>query len=255
MSTEFNPFCLDGKTVVVTGASSGIGRECAIGCSRMGARLVLVARNEERLKETMSQLDGCGHIYVLADLANPECVTAAADKILSEIGKVDGLVNCAGISATLSLKQTIHARLEEYFRANVCSALDLTRELANVRHMNPGGSIVFMSSIMACVGESGKTLYSMTKGALLAAMRSLACELSKRSVRVNCISPGAIETPINAKLPHMSDPDQRKQLEDKHLLGLGRTEDIANGVVYLVSDASRWITGQNIIIDGGYTAR
>ena len=108
---------------------------------------------------------------------------------------------------------------------------------------------------MACVGESGKTLYSMTKGALLAAMRSLACELSKRSVVVNCISPGAIETPINAKLPHMSDPDQRKQLEDKHLLGLGRTEDIANGVVYLVSDASRWITGQNIIIDGGYTAR
>lgn len=118
-----------------------------------------------------------------------------------------------------------------------------------------GGSIVFFSSIMGCVGESGKSLYGMTKGALISAVRSLACEYARRNIRFNSVSPGAILTPINADLPHMADPDLRRQLEDKHLLGLGRTEDVSNACIYLLSDASRWVTGQNLIVDGGYTVR
>jgi len=255
MTDEFNPFSLKGKKIVVTGASSGIGRQCAIDCSRMGATVVLIARNEERLKETLALLSGEGHFYLKADLSDSESVRAAAEQINETCGKIDGIVNCAGISTTLPFKFVSRCKLDEFFAANVYSAIELSRELSKLKFMNAGGSILFMASIMGCVGESGKTLYSMTKGALIAAARSLACELAKRQVRVNCISPGAILTPINESLPHMANPEQRKKLEEKHLLGLGKTSDIANGVIYLMSDASRWITGQNMLIDGGYTAR
>lgn len=108
---------------------------------------------------------------------------------------------------------------------------------------------------MGCVGESGKSLYSMTKGALISATRSLACEFAKRQIRVNCVSPGAILTPINENLPHMADPELRKRLEEKHLLGLGKTSDISYACIYLLSDAARWVTGHNLVVDGGYTAR
>ena len=108
---------------------------------------------------------------------------------------------------------------------------------------------------MGLVGEKCKTLYSATKGALIAASRSMACELAKNKVRVNVVSPGAIETPINAKLPHMADPELRKKLEEQHLLGLGKCSDISNACIYLLSDAARWVTGQNLVVDGGYTVR
>ena len=255
MIEDFNPFSLNGKKIVVTGASSGIGRQCAIDCSRMGATMVLVARNEERLKDTLSSLTDAGHSYVMADLSDSQNVCEAAKQINETIGKVDGIVNCAGISTTLPFKLVSREKLEEFMAANVYSAIEISRELSKVKFMNSGGSIIFMASIMGCVGDVGKTIYSMTKGALIAASRSLACELAKRQIRVNCISPGAILTPINENLPHMADPEKRSLLEDKHLLGLGLKSDIANGVIYLMSDASRWITGQNIVIDGGYTAR
>jgi len=250
-----NPFSLEDKTIVMTGASSGIGRQCAIDCSRMGAKMVLVARNEERLQSTLNNLEGSGHRAFSADLTDSAAISGLVTQIGQRFGKIDGLVNCAGISTTLPLRLMSREKIEEFFRTNVFSAVELTRELSQVKHMNRGGSIVFFSSIMGCVGESGKSLYGMTKGALISATRSLACEFAKREIRVNCISPGAILTPINEKLPHMADPDLRKLLEDRHLLGLGRTEDIANGVIYLLSDASRWVTGHNLIIDGGYTAK
>lgn len=255
MIEEFNPFSLKGKKVAVTGASSGIGRQCAIDCSRMGAKVILVARNEERLKETLEALEGEGHYYVIADLSAAESYGIAAGHINEISGKIDGVVNCAGVSTTLPYKLISREKLEEFFASNVFSAIELSRELSKVKFMNPGGSIIFIASIMGCVGESGKALYSMTKGALIAAARSLSCELAKRQIRVNCISPGAILTPINENLPHMADPERRKLLEEKHLLGLGKTSDISNGVIYLLSDASRWYTGQNLIIDGGYIAR
>ena len=118
-----------------------------------------------------------------------------------------------------------------------------------------GCSIIFFASIMGMVGDKGKTLYSATKGALIAASHSMACELASKKIRVNVISPGAIETPINANLPHMSDLKLRKELEDKHLLGLGECSDISNACIYLLSDASKWVTGLNLVVDGGYTTR
>lgn len=255
MIVDINPFNLLGRTIVITGASSGIGRQCAIECNKMGATVILVARNYERLKDTFDNLVSDNNKIFCADLTSTSQVIDLSQKIGKEMGKIDGIVHCAGISTTLPLKLVSAEKIEHFFRSNVFSAIELTRELCKVKLMNEGASIIFFSSVMGCVGESGKSLYSMTKGALIAAARSLACEFAKRKIRVNCISPGAILTPINANLPHMTDPDLRKELEDKHLLGLGQTEDIANAVIYLLSNASRWVTGQNLIVDGGYTAR
>ena len=252
---SFNPFDLTGKTIVVTGASSGIGRQCAIDCSRMGARVILIARNRERLKDTFDNLQGENHLMFVADLTDSNKVMEVAGHIGNEVGKINGLVNCAGVSATLPLKLMGHDKIEDLLKSNVVSAFDLTRELSKVKRMEDGSSIIFIASVMGCVGESGKSLYSLSKGALIAGARSLACEFARRRIRVNSISPGAILTPINAELPHMADPERKAILESQHLLGIGETSDVSNGVIYLLSDASRWVTGQNLIIDGGYTVR
>lgn len=255
MST-YNPFSLKNKTILVTGASSGIGRQCAIDCSRMGAHVVLVGRNEERLQETLVQMEGTGHLTVSFDLTSFELMGETVSDIVDRMGPLHGILHCAGISTTLPLKLMCVEKLDDFFRCNVYSAIELTREVCKMRHVaKEGASIVFFSSIMGCVGESGKSLYAMTKGALISATRALACEYAKKNIRFNTVSPGAILTPINANLPHMADPELRKQLEEKHLLGLGRTDDIANACIYLLSDASRWVTGHNLIVDGGYTVR
>ncbi len=255
MTSLLNPFSLEGKKILITGASSGIGKQCAIDFSRMGATVIMIARNENRLKQTFSELSGEGHIIISADLTNFNAIPELVESIANSTGKIDGLVNCAGISTTLPLKLISVEKLDEFFRTNVYSTIELTRHVTKAKYMNSGASVIFFSSVMGCVGESGKSLYSMTKGALISATRSLACEFAKRQIRVNCVSPGAILTPINENLPHMADPELRKRLEEKHLLGLGKTSDISYACIYLLSDAARWVTGHNLVVDGGYTAR
>lgn len=252
----FNPFSLEGKTILVTGASSGIGRQCAIDCSKMGAKIVLVARNEERLAETLSRMVGEGHLSVSYDLTDTDGMKALVADVVQQRGQLHGALHCAGISDTLPLKLMKTGTIDKFFRTNVYSAIELTREICSVKNVyKEGASIVFFSSIMGCVGESGKSLYSMTKGALIAAARSLACEYAKKNIRFNCVSPGAILTPINANLPHMKVPEKRAVLESQHPLGLGKCTDISNACIFLLSNASRWITGQNLIVDGGYTVK
>lgn len=254
--SSYNPFSLKNKTVLVTGASSGIGRQCAVDCSKMGARVVLLGRNQERLAETMAQMEGEGHLLVAFDLTESEKIKEIVASMVRVVGPIHGVLHCAGISETIPMRLMKSELLDKFFRNNVYSAIELTREVCSVKNVaKDGASIVFFSSIMGCVGESGKSLYSMTKGALIAATRSLACEYAKKRIRFNCVSPGAILTPINANLPHMADPEKRQALADKHLLGLGECSDISNACVYLISDASKWVTGQNMIVDGGYTAR
>lgn len=252
----FNPFTLENKTILVTGASSGIGRQCAIDCSKMGAKVVLVARNEERLHETLSLMDGEGHLLISQDLTVFEALPQFVKDIVVKVGPLDGVLHCAGISNTEPLKLVGVERLEEFFRANVFGAIELTREVCKLKNVNrKGASIVFFSSVMGVVGESGKSAYSLTKGALISGMRSLAVEYAKKRIRFNCVSPGVIETPINANQAYMNDPELRAQFEAKHLLGIGKCSDISNACIYLLSDASRWVTGHNLIVDGGYTVR
>lgn len=251
-----NPFSLEGKHIVVSGASSGIGRQCAISCAAMGAKVSLIARNEERLKETFSSLFGDGHQIYSADLTNEEEIKHTVTQIVSNGGRIDGLLNVAGISATLLLKSASESRITDLFRSNVLSAFMLTREVCRMGNFSKeGGSIVFYSSVMGSFGDIGKSVYGMTKGALVAAAKSLACEMAPKNIRVNAISPGLIVTPINENQPHITDPKKREVLENKHLLGLGSTEDVANASVYLLSDAARWVTGINLFVDGGFSVK
>ena len=227
-------------------------------CHRLledGAKVVLVARNEERLKQTLGLMEGEGHIVLPLDLSSSAGLKEAIKDVVGKVGKINGVVNCAGISSVTPLKLVTDELLDQFFRTNVYSAINLSKEVTRVGNYDKdsGCSIIFFASIMGLCGEKCKTMYSATKGALIAAARSMACELAKNKVRVNVVSPGAIETPINAKLPHMADPELRKELEAKHLLGLGECSDISNVCIYLLSDAAKWVTGQNFVIDGGYT--
>ena len=254
----FNPFSLENKVIIVTGASSGIGAQCAIDCSKMGARVVLVARNEERLKQTLEQCEESSrHIILPLDLSSSDGLKEAIKDVVSKVGKINGVVNCAGMSSVTPLKLVTDELLDQFFRTNVYSAINLSKEVTRVGNYDKehGCSIIFFASIMGICGDKCKTMYSATKGALIAAARSVSCEVAKNKIRVNVVSPGAIETPIHANLPHMADPELRKELEDKHLLGLGECSDISNACIYLLSDAAKWVTGQNFIVDGGYTAK
>lgn len=256
MDKQFNPFSLESKNIIVTGASSGIGQQVAISCSKMGARVILIGRNEERLNETMSQMVGEGHLFFSFDLNNFEGMKGLVSDIVAVTGPLNGVVNCAGISTTNLFKLTKPDELDKFFHTNVYSGYFFTQECTKMGNFSKeGGSIIFFSSIAGSFGEVGKSTYGMTKAALLNLAKHLACELAKKKIRVNAVSPGAICTPINMNLPHMKDPEKRAALEAQHLLGLGETTDIANACVYLLSDASRWVTGTNLFVDGGFSVR
>ncbi len=251
-----NPFSLEGKHVVISGASSGIGQQCAISCAAMGAKVSILGRNGARLEQTLSMMKGSGHCAYIVDLTIEADVKETVKRIVADNGRIGGLLNVAGISTTLLMKSVSSKKLDEFFQNNVYSAFILTREVCKMGHFSAdGGSVVFFSSVMGSYGEKGKSLYAMTKGALQAGAKSLACELAAKNIRVNTVSPGVIITPINENLPHISDPEKREVLEKSHLLGLGETVDVANACVYLLSNASRWVTGINLFVDGGYTAK
>jgi len=257
MERPFNPFSLEGKVIVISGAASGIARQCAISCSKMGAKLILLDLNEEGLRETLTMVERPEeHFLACLNLLDYERVSSVVKDAVLKVGRINGLLNCAGISTTNLFKLTKPEELDKFFHVNVYTGYFLTQEVCKMGNLSKeGGSIVFFSSVAGSFGEVGKSTYGMTKAALLNLSKHLACELSKKNVRVNSISPGAIETPINMNLPHMKDPEKRAALEAQHLLGLGKTEDIANACIYFLSDASRWVTGTNLFVDGGYTVR
>lgn len=253
----FNPFSLEGKVVVISGAASGIARQCAISCSKMGAKLILLDLNEDGLKETMTLVERPeDHFWAVVNLLDYEKVSEIVKDAVSAVGRINGLLNCAGISTTNLFKLTKPEELDKFFHVNVYTGYFLAQECCKMGNLSKdGGSIVFFSSVAGSFGEVGKSTYGMTKAALLNLSKHLACELSRKKVRVNSISPGAICTPINMNLPHMKDPEKRAALEAQHLLGLGEVDDIANACIYLLSDASRWVTGTNLFVDGGFSAR
>lgn len=256
MEKQYNPFSLKGKTIVVTGASSGIGQQVAITCSLMGAKVVLIGRNTERLESTKSHLLGDGHMAISYNLTDLEHHKDLVADIVAKMGVIDGLVNCAGISTTLPFKLMMPEKVEEFFKTNVYATIELTRQVLNVKNVNKqGASVIFFASVMGCVGENAKSLYSLTKGALISGCRSLAIEYAPKKIRINVVSPGVVETAINRNQPYLADPERRTHTESLHPLGIGTTDDIANACVYLLSDASRWVTGQNLVVDGGYTIK
>lgn len=250
-------FSLENKTILITGASSGIGRACAIECSRAGASIIAVGRNEKRLEETRSELeDLLGDRTLSMDLNETDQVDEKMKALEAEGIVLNGVIHCAGISTTLPLRMISPEKMQPYFETNVSSAIYLSKWVTRKKMVpDSGSSIVFISSVMGSVGEAGKTIYSLTKGAILAASRSMAVELASKNVRVNCISPGVVETPMSDSAVYSRNDEARKKIEDLHPLGLGKPEDVAHAAHYLLSDASRWVTGTNLFVDGGYTAR
>lgn len=253
MDKQFNPFSLEGKSILVTGASSGIGYQCAIDCSKMGAKVLAIGRNTERLNTLMSELD-CEKAFYPYDLQNIEGIKELITKIVAEHGKLDGFIHAAGIEVTNPVKLTNSSDYDSLYKVNCISAFEIVKNLCGIKTFNKGGSIVLISSISGIIARKGLSAYAASKGALISAARVMAVEMATREVRVNTISPGTILTPMIQKaLDGMSDEDKKKRIEG-FPLGLGKTTDISNACIYLLSDASRWVTGQNIIVDGGYTS-
>lgn len=245
------------KNLIITGASSGIGRACALQCAAMGARVVLLGRDRERLEASRAAIPWGGeHVVHAVDLLEYDQVQGIVQEIVEQVGVVHGVVHCAGISTTLPLKLVTPEKLDHFFRTNVHGAINLTRLVSRKAVMaDSGGSIVFISSVMGSLGEAGKTLYSLTKGALHAGAKSLAIELAPRRIRVNCIAPGVVESPMAKKAVYSQDAASYERIKGLHPLGLGQPEDVAHAATFLLSDTARWITGTTLFVDGGYSAR
>ncbi len=247
----YNPYSLEGKRVLVTGASSGIGRGIAIECSRMGAKVVLSGRNEARLQETLAMMQSPDeHQVLLADLAVDEEVQILVDRI--EEG-LDGIVLCAGFTIVKPFKFVSPQDIEAIMDVNYKAPVVLTQKLLKKKKINKNASIVFISSVSGVfVSAPAAALYSGSKGAVNGVAKAMALDLSPRGIRVNCVNPGMVDTNIFSK----GDITLEQLEEDvKHYpLGrYGKPEDIAYAVVYLLSDASAWVTGTNLKIDGGLT--
>jgi NAD(P)-dependent dehydrogenase (short-subunit alcohol dehydrogenase family) len=249
MKEKFNPFSLDGKTILVTGASSGIGRQTAINISKMGGKLIITGRNEYRLNAVYKKLEGDGHSQFVYDLSKEEDNIELAGKITS----IDGIVHCAGIMQPYPVKFIETKQINDIFSINFNSVVLLTGKLLKRKKVTPGGSIVFISSISSKEKPYyGGALYSATKAALDAYCRTVALEHSKFKIRANCISPALVRTNLfDDFMGGIAQPENIVQHEKIYPLGFGEPDDVANAAVYLLSDASRWITGTNLIMDGG----
>lgn len=248
----YNPYSLENKTILITGASSGIGQGIAIECSKMGAKVVINGRNEERLKDTYGQLCGDGHIVINADLSKQSGI----DFLSSELPIINGCVHCAGIPKICNVKHIDRALLEDIININETAPILLTAALLKKKKLVKGSSLVFISSISGvCIANTGEASYAATKGALSAYVKTAAYELAAQGTRVNSINPGLVPTRILGLSNSIFSEEQLKEtMYNRYpLKRVGKPEDIAFGAIYLLSDASSWVTGINLIIDGGYT--
>jgi len=247
---------LKGKHIMVTGASSGIGRATAVLLSRLGTRVTGLGRDMGRLEETGKMMMEGEHVMRCIDLSDASALQGLMDELSSLELRFDGLVHAAGISGTLPLQAISEEKMAHFMETNIMATIRLTKALTKRSvFATEGGSIVWISSVMAHAGESGKSLYALTKGALTAASRSLAIELAPRKIRVNCIAPGVVETPMVASAYYSQDKEMLDRVRSLHPLGLGTPEDVAQAAAFLVSPASSWITGTTMVVDGGYLAR
>jgi NAD(P)-dependent dehydrogenase (short-subunit alcohol dehydrogenase family) len=243
-----NPFLLHQKIILVTGASSGIGRETAIQCSKMGAKVIATGRNAKRLNETLESLEGNGHQSIIADL------TSEISFIVGLLPVLDGVVHSAGI---LSMSPFAHLPEEDFhniMNINFFSPVFLTQQLIKNKKINKNSSIVFVSSLAGnVVASKGNSAYSASKSAVSGIVKVLALELGSRQIRVNCILPGMVKTELMKSFLDSLTPEQLTDDEKKYPLGYGTPHDVANAAIYLLSDASRWITGTSLILDGGFS--
>ena len=243
-----NPFSLAGRTILITGASSGIWRSTAIECAKMGARVILTARNEERLRETIAEMCGEGHRYIVADLTQQSDI----EQLVESLPEIDGCVNNAGCNIVQPVPFIKQGDMEQLLRINVEAPIMLTRTLVKRKRLRSGSSLVFTSSIAGRgICSAGNSLYSASKGALSAFMRNAALELAAKHIRCNAVLPGMVETPLKENKSALTAEQWETNKMLYPLKRFGQPEDVAYAIVYLLSDASSWVTGSELVVDGG----
>lgn len=249
------PDVLHGMTFLVTGASSGIGKAAAILLSECGATVVLNGRDEPRLQQTLSQLKGTGHLVSVASLENADQTTDWLKSVLEQSGPLAGVFHCAGMELIRPARMIKQAQLNDVLGSSLFAAFGIARAMSNKNAIVDGGSIVFMSSVAGSTGQVGMTAYSAAKAGVDGLVRSLACEFASKKIRVNSIAAGAVHTAMHDRLVNGSGDDATSAYEQSHLLGFGQVEDVAQAALYLLSPASRWVTGTTLVVDGGYMVR
>lgn len=243
---HFNPFTLIGKQILVTGASSGIGKAIAIACARMGATVIVTGRNLERLNETLEMMPVGDHKAISADLTQAEDIS----RLVNELPKLDGFVQCAGVGSRVLCKNIGKTDIEDVFISNIEAPILLQSAILEKRKINKLASIVYIASRAANAPSVGNAVYSASKGAIISYAKCLALELAPRMIRVNCICPGMVWTDLIIK-----GGVEKEQLEQSQLTyplkRFGQPNDVAFLAVYLLSDASSWMTGSSLDISGG----
>ena len=246
MTPAFNPFTLEGKTIMVTGASSGIGRGIAVTCSKMGATVIINGRNTTKLDETLSMMEGDANQVLAGDLTNVEQIK----DVVAACPKLDGIVHCAGIGTRVLCKNVAEEDIDTTLGVNFKAPVLLQTEILKQKKLNKGGSVVFVASISSYSPSVGNALYAASKGAIISYANCLQLELAPRLIRVNCISPAMVWTDLIMK-GGITEEQLREDELKYPLKRYGTPEDIANLAVYLLSDASAWMTGSNVRITGG----
>jgi len=244
-----NPFSLEGKVIFVTGASSGIGRAIAIECSKVGANLIITGRNEERLIATYDSLEGKIHLKIVADLQNENDTS----KLVDELPELDGIVHCAGIVKTLPFQYVNKQDLNLIFDTNLMAPAIMSQMFLKKKKIKKNASIVFISSISGVMcALVGNSMYSASKGAVNGLVKGMALDLAPKGIRVNSVVPGMIETNILSE-GSITQEQLQEDMKRYPLKRYGKPEEVAYATIYLLSDASKWVTGSNLLIDGGYT--
>lgn len=240
---------LSNKHILVTGASSGMGRVFSQMIAKEGAIVTIVARNEERLQQTLDSLDGKGHDYKVCDLTDENQMK----NIISDMTPIDGVVFCAGINDYVPVKFLKQEIIDRIFQTNYFSEILLTQMLLKRKLIKKGASLVYISSLSSVLGVQGTLLYASSKAAINSAVKVIAAELAPQGIRANAICPGIVKTEMLSGT-NIDEEAFMKQAED-YPLGLGTPEDVGNAVIYHLSDGSRWLTGQSMILDGGYSLK
>ncbi len=248
-----NPMDLSGKHILITGASSGIGKATAIHLSKLGAKLALIARNEEKLKDTIKLLEGEGHDMYKIDLKEVNLIESLVNKIVDNNGPLDGLVHCAGIGTMRPLSMTKPDFLHDMMLVNYYSFVELIRCASKKNKYREGASFIGMSSAGSQYGDKSKVAYCSSKAAMDSATRCMAKELAYKKIRVNTIVAGFIRTDMyDEYIETAGEEAVDSNILLNQYLGIGDTIDIANAMAYLLSDASKFITGTGFVVDGGY---
>jgi NAD(P)-dependent dehydrogenase (short-subunit alcohol dehydrogenase family) len=249
-----NPLDFSNKRVLITGASTGIGRACALLLSQLGAQLVLNGRNETALQETLSLLSGSGHITAPFDMINTDELCDWVKSLTKDHGYLDCFVHCAGVQITKPIRLFNQAFFDETMHVNLASAMAIAQGFRMKRNRSKQGSIVFVSSIAGLIGQTGNTVYGASKAGLMSLTRGLSMEFLRDNIRVNCVAPALVATDMATRTQQSMTDAQYQHMLNQHPMGVGEPSDVANAVAFLLSDAAKWINSVTLPVEGGYLA-